>query len=238
MSSHGHCCEGSHEGKRQSPIAIYDAQAVTSPALLPLSFCDKWGVLSTGAAKNNGYGIYYAPEIKDAKFTNHMGTYVLQQFHMHWGQRKGEGSEHTLEGTQYEAEIHFVHLKEGADPQAPKGDSFAVLGVLCQEDSAEQTGAWGNLKFPREYPGELAINGVNYKELVPSNKDYYYYEGSLTTPQYAEVVQWFVLKNPVKIPTAILNECRQIQDRGGQPVVENFRAVQDLHGRVVQKFAV
>ena len=33
-------------------------------------------------------------------------------------------------------EIHFVHLKEGTDPQSPNGDSYAVLGVLCQEDSA------------------------------------------------------------------------------------------------------
>ena len=36
--------------------------------------------------------------------------YELQQFHFHWGSSTGsKGSEHTLYGNQFDAELHFVH---------------------------------------------------------------------------------------------------------------------------------
>ena len=37
------------------------------------------------------------------------GSYSLAQFHLHWGQAKGRGSEHTIDGAATEAELHFVH---------------------------------------------------------------------------------------------------------------------------------
>ena len=249
MSAHSHWnysdqdgwkhVEGSQsDGKRQSPIAIYDAQAVKSPApaLIPLKF-EHWGTLSSGHAKNNGHSINFKLITQDAKFINHKGTYVLHQFHLHWGQQTGEGSEHTLNGKQYEAEIHFVHLKEGADPKAPTGDSFAVLGVLCQVDLAEPTGTWKQLTFPTQYEAETPLSNVNYEDLLPKDTgSYYHYEGSLTTPPCSEVVQWFVLKNPVKIPTAVLQKFRQIQDPEGHQLVKNFRSVQPLQDRKVHIF--
>lgn len=229
-----HVSGSQSNGKRQSPVAICDAQVVKSPALVPLKF-EHWGTFSGGQAKNNGHGINFSPATHDAKFINHKGTYTLQQFHMHWGQKPGEGSEHTLNGKQYEAEIHFVHLKEGADPKAPKGDSYAVLGVFCQEDHCEPAGAWKQLKIPTECGAELPLCDVNYKEFLSADTgSYYHYEGSLTTPPCSEVVMWYVLKNPVKIPTAILQKFRQIKDSEGHEVVTNFRHVQPLHDRQVQ----
>ena len=224
-------------GKRQSPIAIYDAQAVKSNALVPLTF-EHWGTFASGQAKNIVPSVIYSPTNHDAKFINHNGTYVLQQFHMHWGRQPGEGSEHTLNGKQYDAEIHFVHFKEGADPKAPKGDSYAVLGVLCQEDDAEPiSGGWERLEMPTEYNTEVSVSNVNYKGFLPVDAtSYYHYEGSLTSPPCSEVVSWFVLKNPVMIPTAILNKFRQIKDPGGIPLVSSFRPVQPLHDRVVHVF--
>ena len=229
--------EGSQSnGKRQSPIAIYDVKAVKSPALSPLKF-ERWGTLSNGHAKNNGHGVNFTPEAQDARFINHKGTYILHQFHLHWGQRTGEGSEHTLNGKLFEAELHFVHLKEGADPKAPRGDSFAVLGVLCQEDHVEPTGTWKQLTFPTRYEANTPLSNVDYKDLLPMDTgSYYHYEGSLTTPPCSEVVQWFVLKNPIKIPKAVLQRFRQIQDPEGQQVVANFRHVQPLQDRKVLIF--
>ena len=31
------------------------------------------------------------------------------QMHAHWGGCKGHGSEHTVDGRQYDAELHIVH---------------------------------------------------------------------------------------------------------------------------------
>eukprot|EP00731_Ephydatia_muelleri_P039011 Em1042g1a len=165
-----HVAGSQSSGKRQSPVAIYDAQAAKSQHLVPLKY-EHWGTFSSVQAKNNGHSINFSPATHDGKFINHKGTYALHQFHIHWGRKSGEGSEHTLNGKQYEAEIHFVHLKEGADPKAPKGDSYAVLGVFCQEDPVEPTGAWKQLKFPREYEATSPLSDVNYKEFLPEDAD-------------------------------------------------------------------
>ncbi|KAK6017691.1 hypothetical protein OSTOST_16784, partial [Ostertagia ostertagi] len=41
------------------------------------------------------------------------GKYYLQQFHLHWGDNDNIGSENTVDGRHYSAEVHFVHFMEG-----------------------------------------------------------------------------------------------------------------------------
>ncbi|GMS91846.1 hypothetical protein PENTCL1PPCAC_14021, partial [Pristionchus entomophagus] len=41
------------------------------------------------------------------------GRYFLQELELHWGQNDDEGSEHTIRGYSYPAEMHLIHLKEG-----------------------------------------------------------------------------------------------------------------------------
>lgn len=33
------------------------------------------------------------------------GVYRLAQFHIHWGSCEGQGSEHTVDGVKYDAEV-------------------------------------------------------------------------------------------------------------------------------------
>ena len=35
------------------------------------------------------------------------GEYELWQFHAHWGSEDGQGSEHTVDGKNYAAEVHY-----------------------------------------------------------------------------------------------------------------------------------
>ena len=65
-------------------------------------------------------------------------SYLLNQFHIHWGSEKGRGSEHTLDGEQFDAEIHLVHYNENYDNlshalAANESNSLAVLGVFVRE---------------------------------------------------------------------------------------------------------
>merc|ERR1712127_1129520 len=56
--------------------------------------------------------------------------------HVHWGSCGGKGSEHTLEGKEYDAELHIVHwnTKYGSpENAADKPDGLAVLGMFIQE---------------------------------------------------------------------------------------------------------
>ena len=73
------------------------------------------------------------------------------QMHAHWGSCAGHGSEHTVDGKQYDAELHIVHfntkvlswlsyytfviasLQYGTpENAADKPDGLAVLGVFIE----------------------------------------------------------------------------------------------------------
>ena len=58
--------------------------------------------------------------------------------HAHWGKKDGGGSEHTIDGKQYDAELHIVHYndKYGDPSQAvDKPDGLAVLGMFLKAGS-------------------------------------------------------------------------------------------------------
>jgi len=55
--------------------------------------------------------------------------------HAHWGSCAGHGSEHTVNGKQYDAELHIVHFntKYGTpENAADKPDGLAVLGIFIE----------------------------------------------------------------------------------------------------------
>jgi hypothetical protein len=51
----------------------------------------------------------------------------------------------------------------------------------------------------KEGPPVLADRAIDQNGLLPARKNFYRYEGSLTTPPCSEGVTWFVLKSPLKI---------------------------------------
>ena len=65
-------------------------------------------------------------------------------------------------------------------------------------------------------------------DLLPADKGYYRYPGSLTTPPCTENVTWLVLKKPVEISQDQLNSYRKILHKTNRPVQErNNRQVLD-----------
>ena len=117
-----------------------------------------------------------------ASTTNHLGTYEVKQFHMHWGATNNVGSEHVVDGTPAAAEIHFVHAKRGDTSGGTQRDSYAVVGIMAvADDSARISGVWSDLNVEEVQGtgGELNTT-VNFYDILPSDLSYYYYEGSLT----------------------------------------------------------
>ena len=227
-------------GMRQSPIDIPTAQALRNSTLRPLLF-SSWNKAYQGEFENVGYSVKFVPETLDATVTNHLGTYIVLQFHLHWGIDSTQGSEHTVNGKKYAAEIHFVSLKKGYPPITSSfGDTLSVVGVLCEAADIPIKGSiWEQLfPIPTSYGKRLNLSALQYDQFLPSNQDFYHYDGSLTTPPCSEIVEWFVLKQSIKIPNDYLSLLRQTQQYpNGTLLTHNFYNVQPLNGRMIYQYS-
>jgi carbonic anhydrase len=167
-------------GHRQSPIDIVNAEKADLP---PLGFDYKPSRL---AIVDNGHTILvnYA-----AGSSLRVGgsSYMLTQFHFHLP------SEERIQGRSFDMVAHLVHT--GANGQ------LAVVAVLLEK--GKENGLVKRLwdSVPKESGKEAVVEAaqVNAAELLPADRGYYTYPGSLTTPPCSEAVTWFVLKQPVQV---------------------------------------
>uniref|UniRef100_A0A1I7WQ59 Carbonic anhydrase n=1 Tax=Heterorhabditis bacteriophora TaxID=37862 RepID=A0A1I7WQ59_HETBA len=87
--------------------------------------------------------------------------YRLIQFHAHWGPTSDCGSEHTLDGKSYPAEIHFVFwntIYKTYDNAITHSDGLAVVGVFLKE---------GKYNPDYAYITSLISDAINTKRPVP-----------------------------------------------------------------------
>ena len=222
-------------GCRQSPIDIVARDAHKDSKLHPLVFT-RWDNTVAGTLANNGHSVQFSPDshTDPSGFTDSNGVgYVLKQFHFHWGRKSGEGSEHSVDGTHFDAEIHFVFAKDGGGKRDV--NALSVVGVLCKEGHA-CSDVWEQLKVPTKSGCESHVH-IKYKDLMPDEAvecgDYFTYEGSLTTPPCSEIVQWVVLKEPISIPEEFLSKLRGVEKEPGRPIAHNFRDLQPMNARKV-----
>ncbi len=141
-------------------------------------------------------------------------TYELKQFHFH------TPSEHTVDGRAFPMEVHFVH-------QAKSGQ-LAVVGAFIKYGSANLalSEIWRHL--PMEQGDERTIEDtvINAGDMLPIERGYYRYMGSLTTPPCSEGVKWFVMKEPMG---ATLEQIQQFTSIFSM----NARPIRSVNGRLV-----
>lgn len=197
-------CERGHN---QSPV---DIRQTIKGELPPLSL--------TFHAKdksiiNNGHTLQLNVHDGDSLMLD--GTeFKLQQFHFH------APSENRISGKSYPLEVHFVH--SNAEGQ------LAVVAVMFEEgaenpvitDILKNVPARLNVAQPLNKPLALAA-------LIPGDKSYYRYNGSLTTPPCTEGVRWLVIKQPVTLSVAQIKAFQKVL---GQ---HNNRPIQPLNGRLI-----
>jgi carbonic anhydrase len=169
-------------GRNQSPI---DLAGLVEADLKPLKLGYRAGASDI---VNNGHTIQvdYAP---GSTLTVDGRTFELKQFHFH------APSENRIGGKQFPLEAHLVH--------ADKDGNLAVVAVVFREGAANPL--LGKLweKMPGK-PGEKAVlpAGLSVAELLPADRDYYRFNGSLTTPPCSEGVWWLVMKKPASVSKA------------------------------------
>ena len=86
---------------------------------------------------------------------------------------------------------------------------------------------WENIPAPGK---EVKVEGVkiNPADLLPVDRSFYRYPGSLTTPMCNEVVTWIVMKNPIELSEEQIaeyakhyhNTARPLQPLNHRPVNE------------------
>ena len=226
------------DSRRQSPIDIITRDAQFDTATLTNLTLTGWEREYDGTFTNTNITAQFEPTSPSVQPTteNHLGTYILEQCHFHWGRRVDEGAEHLIDGDSGELEVHFVHRKETGPETA--GDYRTVIAVIADvDDNAPVSGPWGLLNAS-QITGQgdsIPVRGFRYDQFLPRDSmNYYFYEGSLTAPDCNEIVAWFVLKERITVPGAYLDHLRSIVGQTGEPLTYNYRETQELNGRIVK----
>ncbi len=162
---------------------------------------------------NNGHTVQVNFE-KGNSITIEGKTFELVQYHFH------TPSENHIQGKSYPMEVHLVH--------ADKEGNLAVVGVMF-EVGKENRGLSKILKNVPHKCGEKhdLKDKALASDLLPKNREYYRFNGSLTTPPCSENVHWFVMKESVSISKEQLKLMEKVMH------APNNRPIQSTNARPI-----
>ncbi|GMS91831.1 hypothetical protein PENTCL1PPCAC_14006, partial [Pristionchus entomophagus] len=217
---------------RQSPIDIRTSHVVTDPEKFsPLTVRFNHGDCMEVAVNEDGCWKVTARHHSTSLIrASHLpGTYRLLQFHAHWG-----GSEHTLDGKRFDAEIHFVYWNTRyfcAQGACKQSDGLAVLAVLVEKGAANDEFEFLLKRIEESNrigkPVKIPVT-FDPMRLVPRSglTRYFTYLGGLTTPPFSECVVWTVMQTPITLSETQLKTLSTLTDK-------NWRESQQLHARKI-----
>ncbi|KAM3928926.1 carbonic anhydrase 13-like [Leptodactylus fuscus] len=230
----------------QSPINIYTKQVRYDASLKPLYIY--YDPKSSRRLVNMGhcFNVEFEDTSDRSVITNGplTGYYRLRQFHFHWGSSDKDGSEHVIDGHEYPAEMHIVHWNAQRYPSFDEAvkhpDGLAVIGVLLKigEPNPIIQNIINNLDRVKTKNKECPFTQCDLSSLLPEDRNYWTYEGSLTTPPYLECVTWIVFQEAIPISSEQLQHFRGLlgtsENEEPNYILENHRAVQPLESRVIR----
>jgi carbonic anhydrase len=185
-------------GSQESPVDIKDAIFARQPSL-KFSWSKRPDTII-----NNGHTI----QLDFAQGnTLHVGdrSFGLTQFHFH------HPSEHLVEGKRFAMEAHFVHAAETG--------GLAVLGVFIVPGKANAVfSKIVSTMPPTAGPSVSADPAIDPSRLLPAQRDYYRYEGSLTTPPCSQTVDWLVLTHHIEVGESDIARFAKLFPMNARPV--------------------
>ena len=185
-------------GSQQSPIDISHPLKAQLPAI-KIAWHDRCETIV-----NNGHTIEL-DVVPGSTLSLGDDNFTLLQFHFH------HPSEHTIGGKNFPMEVHFVHGNAAGN--------LAVLGVLMTAGSNNATFNKIVATMPRRAGSPAkADKAINPHMLLPSGRDYYRYEGSLTTPPCSEVVHWLLLREPIQVAQTDIDAFAKLYPMNARPV--------------------
>lgn len=196
-------------GQAQSPIDIRKAVKAELPAL---GF--QYARDAAPTLVNNGHTVQLTLPAGSVLTVGDQ-RYELLQFHFH------TPSEEALAGRRTAMVAHFVHRDAAG--------GLGVVAVLIQPGRHNAAFAPIFAHLPRAGESlQVADLALNLEALLPRERRYYDFSGSLTTPPCSEGVHWMVLKQPIQLGAAQIAAFRKL-------FPANARPLQPLHGRVIRE---
>lgn len=196
---------------QQSPVDITSANSVfsTLPALdFSYSSHAHLNVLDTGSPHEEAtIRAETDPGAGKLEIAGH--TWNLLQFHFH------TASEHLLNGQASPMEMHMVHKDSDGN--------LLVVGRWIDEGSFNSL---FDIYLP-VFGNPLSVNGFNLNGLLPASMQSFRYDGSLTTPGFAEGVKWVVMNEHLTMSHDQIAAFQRFFPHG------NSREVQELNGRII-----
>ena len=105
-------------GTEQSPIDINTTTAMYDSSLGEFTLVNydntPPGVNFTATNTGKGLKISFDSNVYNVSGGGLIGTYITFQFHLHWGSSNDKGSEHTVDGMMYPAEVCSVQCYAAA----------------------------------------------------------------------------------------------------------------------------
>ena len=185
-------------GQRQSPIDIRGGLAVD---LEPVKFdyqSSRFAVVDNGHTVQVNVAPGNAIEVGGRR-------YELLQFHFH------RPSEERIDGRQFEMSLHLVHRDEQG--------RLAVVALLFDKGPPQPVllKVWANLPLEKNEEN-AARTALELADLLPADRRYYTYMGSLTTPPCSEGVQWVVMRQPVTLSPEQLDIFARLYPMNARPL--------------------
>jgi carbonic anhydrase len=200
-------------GHEQSPIDIRGARL--NKALAPIEFHYMAGPVTL---VNTGHTVQVTPGPGSYIVAGGV-RYDLVQFHFH------HPGEEAVKGKIPDMDIHLVH--KSADGK------LAVVAIRLTEDittppNAVLAALWPHL--PATVGAQEKITDpVNPGGLLPADRGYWTYMGSLTAPPCTEGVRWFIFEQEMTLSRAQLKVFATLYK-------VNSRPLQDAHGRKIEAY--
>ncbi|XP_033212873.1 carbonic anhydrase-related protein 10 [Belonocnema kinseyi] len=236
-----------NKGRRQSPVNLEPSRLLFDPNLQPLHL-DKHRV--GGVLTNTGHSVVFSVDNDTRHPVNISGgplsyRYQFHEIHLHYGLHDEGGSEHTVDGYAFPAEIQIFgfnsQLYANFSDALHRAQGIVAVSLLLQVGDLSNPG----LRLFTEqldkivYGGDsMGIKRFVVRELLPETNHYMTYDGSTTMPACHETTTWIILNKPIYITKQQLHALRKLMQgdirNPKAPLGNNFRPPQPLHHRPVR----